>query len=130
MILNINSCSRKSNNPQLISGSVAGVPQDSIFNLCSNWRADSTGCLHLRTDKNAKIIGEELKNKVVDLQKLYMEIGHPNEISMLQDSEKIIYYFNSVCINNQLTDSTELCWLEILYNPKTKEISNYNLKCM
>lgn len=98
-----------------------------IEDIGEDWRIDSCGCMGLRSIAMAKSMIEEsdlVNHSIEEFEKVF---GKPNERRTDVDQVVLIYYFNSICDNdNRPRKGADKCWLEFVFkNNQLQEIPKY-----
>jgi len=81
----------------------------------NDWIKDKCGCLKLRNEKLAyKLIHENnlTKGTKDDFLKVF---GAANKIDNANNKEVLIYYFDCVCVNNNLKDNGDKCYASFYF---------------
>lgn len=98
-----------------------------IEDIGEDWKTDSCGCMGVRSIALAKSMIEEadlVNHSIVEFEKVF---GKPNEMRTDIDQIVLIYYFNSICDNdNRPRKGSDKCWLEFVFkNNQLQEIPKY-----
>jgi hypothetical protein len=82
----------------------------------NDWIFDQNGCLKLRSEKLAyQLINE---NKLIGSSQIQFQkfFGIPNQVDTLNNSEVLIYYFQSVCNGNAVVLKGDKCYANFYFN--------------
>lgn len=111
---------------------------DSTLLILEEWRLDSLGCMRLRNmDKILKVASElDLIGKSREF--VVQVFGPPNFVKSVelyipsideQTFTGVGYYFDSICRNAALVDSSDKCWIEFLVSQKTNTVVDISDVC-
>jgi hypothetical protein len=70
-----------------------GISQDSVLQIVSQWRSDTSGCLRLRHPEKIKLVIERFGLIGKDSTELLKYLGPPNRKMEMGDTATVFYYF-------------------------------------
>ncbi len=114
-------CNTNSNRSSAQKAEVAGT--DSLKILADQWNSDLAGCDSLRS---IDVFKRLLKGYALDRQKegeILNILGKPNAEESYADEKVIIYYFDSMCRNNQLVEGSDKSSIRIIFDLQGKYLS-------
>jgi len=84
--------------------------------LLQKWKEDSCGCLNFRRPQMMYSIIEEMKIQEIDIDSFVSIFGNANQVISYGDKKCLIYYFNSVCLDNRFLKLPEgYCQIEVVF---------------
>ncbi|WP_375191191.1 RHS repeat-associated core domain-containing protein [Chryseobacterium sp.] len=100
------------------------IKNDSLKNLSSEWKKDNIGCLKYRNVKNFNklLSGYKLLNKKSKKEFINV-LGIPNQELVYDNFSVIIYYYNSICVNNKLLIDSDKSNIRIKFDKKNEYLN-------
>lgn len=72
---------------------VPDVSRDSLQQIVSQWRSDTSGCLRLRHPDKIKLVVEKFNLIGQDSTEVLKHLGRPNKKMSMGDTATVFYYF-------------------------------------
>jgi hypothetical protein len=83
--------------------------------LIEKWQTDSLGCLKLRNKKIAETIIDSLKLENSSQLEFIKVFGVPNTERNNNDNKILIYYFDTLCQDNNIVAGSDCCYAEFTF---------------
>ena len=121
----------------VITGQMDYYRQFSINEVLAAWRIDSNACKKIRNSLMAEYLVTELDIRSKSAEEIVMLLGEPNKIHQgqlydLLDHEHTVHYiyiFDTGCINGQINEKSDKCWIDIICDPETGRVLHITEPC-
>ena len=97
--------------------------------LVLKWKGDSVGCLKYRNENLLDSLFIKYDLAKADIERIKFILGKPNNEYENEKYLGLRYYYNSICLDNNIAYDADKCWLEILVSFSVNEKNTIGRAC-